>query len=167
MSKTTKTVKSLANGYRTGGNYHAIIATLETMGTNKWHAYDAFAAKLEKTWEGWKAFAKKEARNEATAKDTQGRLLQNVRVLQRTNDYAKPLLEAGAVIDLKWEGQTLQIQLNTKSKKPQTPGRAAKVEAVKAAPKAAKKAAKPSKSKAPILSGREAIEALKGKRKAA
>jgi hypothetical protein len=61
-------------------------------------------------------------------------------VLQRTKDYGKPLLKAGAVIDLtRDEKGGLIVSLNTKSKKPQKPGRA---------PKPSKPEPKPVKSKA-------------------
>ena len=95
---------SLENPYRHGG-YHFTVATLLLMGINKAHKFSAFVAKLQKVWskadaDGWKDFKNREARNEATAKDLDGRIFQNCRVLQRTKDYGKPLLKAGAVIDL-------------------------------------------------------------------
>ena len=141
----------LENPYRHGA-YHFTIQTLIQMGINKAHKFSAFAAKLQKVWQktdpdGFKGFKNREARNEATAKDLDGRILQNCRVLQRTKDYGKPLLKAGAVLDLtRDKGGVLQICLNTKSKKPQKPGRAPKPEA-KPAKSKAKSSRKPSKGK--------------------
>jgi len=69
-----------------------------------------------------------------------GRILQNCGVIQRVKDYGKPLLRAGAVLDLTRDSAgVLQIMLNTKSKKPQKPGRA---------PKPSKPETKPAKAKA-------------------
>ena len=134
---------SLENPYRHGA-YHFTVATLIAMGLNKSHKFEAFVARFKKTWlkadvEGFKAFVSKPARNEATARDLDGRIYQNCRVLQRTKDYGKPLLKAGAVIDLTRDDKgVLHICLSTKSKKPLKPGRG---------PKASKPEAKPAKSK--------------------
>lgn len=131
------------NPYRHGA-YNATVAALLAMGMNRPHKFSAFTEKFKKVWskadaEGYRTFANKPARNEATAKDLDGRILQNCRVLQRTKDYGKPLLKAGAVIDLtRDDNGSLMIALNTRSKKPLKPGRAAK----------AKPETKPAKSKA-------------------
>ena len=136
----------LENPYRHGA-YHFTVAALIAMGLNKTHKFTAFAARLQKVWtkadaEGWKDFKNRKARNEATAKDLDGRILQNCRVLQRVknNSYGSPLLKSGAVIDLTRDtAGVLHVSLNTHSKRPQKPGRAPKP------PKTA--AAKPAKSK--------------------
>jgi hypothetical protein len=121
----------IENPYRHGA-YHFTVATLIELGVNKKHKFESFVARLAKVWgkadaEGWKAFQSRKARNEDTGKDVNGRILQNCRVLQRTNDYGKPLLDSGAVIDLIRKGRKLMICLNAKSKKPQTPGRAPRI----------------------------------------
>src|SRR5262249_36658684 len=119
----------LENPYRFGA-YHFSVATLLVMGINRAHRFVTFTEKFNRTWnkadaESYKAFVNKPAKNEATAKNLDGRILQNCRVLQRTKDFGKPLLKAGAVIDLtRDEGGNLLIALNTKSKKPLKPGRA-------------------------------------------
>jgi hypothetical protein len=124
FAKRTNQMK-IENPYRKGA-YHFTVATLLDMGVNKKHKFQAFAARLAKVWgkadaEGWKAFESREARNENTGKDLSGRILQNCRVLQRTKDYGRPLLRAGAVIDLtRSDTGDLMICLNTKSKKPQS-----------------------------------------------
>jgi hypothetical protein len=136
---------TLENPYRHGA-YHFTVATLLQMGINKAHKFAAFAARLAKVWqkadsEGWNDFKNRKARNEATAKDVDGRIYQNCRVLQRTKDYGKPLCKAGSVIDLTRDiGGNLMICLNTKSKRPQKPGRAPKPS--KPEPKPAKRTAK-------------------------
>ena len=84
----------LVNPYRHGA-YHFTVAALLLMGVNKAHKFSAFAAKLKQVWtkadaEGWRDFKNRKARNEATAKDLDGRIFQNCRVLQRTKDYGKP-----------------------------------------------------------------------------
>ncbi len=112
----------LENPYRHGA-YHFTVAALIQMGINKAHKFSIFAAKFQKVWskedaEGWKGFKNRQARNEATAKDLDGRILQNCRVLQRVKDYGRPLLKAGAVLDLtRDDAGVLQVCLNTKSKK--------------------------------------------------
>jgi hypothetical protein len=147
----------LENPYRHGA-YHFTIATLLLLGLNKTHKFSAFAAKLQKVWikadkDGWKAFANREARNKETAKNLDGRIFQNCRVLQRTKDYGKPLLKAGAVIDLTRDDKgSLLICLNTRSRKPLKPGRA---------PKASKPGAKPAKPK-----GKSSRKATGGKKRA-
>ena len=134
----------LENPYRHGA-YFFTLATLIKMGINKTHKFSAFTAKLQQVWtkadaDGWKDFKNRKARNEATAKDLEGRIFQNCRVLQRVGDYGKPLLRAGAVIDSPRDnGGNLMIALNTKSKKPQKPG---------CAPKPSKPEPKPAKPKA-------------------
>jgi hypothetical protein len=143
------------------GAYHFTVSTLLLMGLNKAHRFPAFAAKLEKVWsksdkDGWKDFKNREARNEATPKDLDGRIFQNCRVLQRTKDYGKPLLRAGAVIDLtRDEKGGLMICLNTRSKRPLKPGRA---------PKASKPKVKPAKPK--TKTSRKASGSKKRARKA-
>jgi len=145
---STKT--SIENPYRHGGCYHAITGTLVKMGLNKSHRYEAFLAKLKSGWEGFKEWASKEKRNSKTGKDADARIFQNVRVLQRTKDFAKPLLAAGAVIDLTYDDRgRLTICLNSKSRKPQKPGRAPK-QSQPVAPRAREKrnkARKPAKAK--------------------
>src|SRR5579862_3795959 len=112
---------TLDNPYRHGA-YHFTVAALIQMGLNKAHKFPAFIARLQKVWskadaEGWKDFKNRKARNEATAKDIDGRIFQNCRVLQRVKgSYGTPLLKAGAVIDLtRDEKGNLLIALNTKS----------------------------------------------------
>jgi len=165
-SKSSKSVtKGFENPYRNGGNYHAIVATLNAMGANKPHKYAAFESKLISTWDGWTAFTRKEVRNEETHKDSKGKLRVNVSVCQRS-DYGKPLHDQGACIDLWYEGEELMVKLNTKSAKPITPGRAPKAKAAPKSAKVIKKAAR--KAASPILSGSDAIAFLKsGKRKTA
>lgn len=144
----------LENPYRHGA-YHYTLATLILMGINKAHKFSAFAGRLQKVWqkgdaEGWRDFKNRKARNEATAKDVGGRILQNCRVLQRVknNSYGSPLLKAGAVIDLTRDtAGVLHVSLNTHSKKPQKPGRAPAPPKPKLEPKPAK--SKPKMSKKP------------------
>jgi hypothetical protein len=162
---------TLVNPYRHGA-YYFTIAALLSMGVNKAHKFPAFAVRLAKVWqkadaEGWRDFKNRKARNEATAKDVGGRIFQNCRVLQRP-DYGKPLLKAGAVLDLTRDAKGgLMVCLNTKSKRPQKPGRAPKLAAKPA--RASKKPSKNNKSTGgrsvdagkPIQSEAAASEAVK------
>ena len=143
MKTTTQSSKpsksKFENPYRVGSCYHAIVAALVAMGANKLHKYDAFAARVRKDWKGYKEWASKAMRNRKTGKTAEGRLLQNVRVLQRTVDFGRPLILANAVIDLAYNSNgVLTIGLNTHSRRPQKPGRA---------PKPSKPQPKPAKSK--------------------
>jgi len=171
----------LENPYRHGA-YHFTVAALMLMGLNKTHKFAAFAAKLQRVWQkadanGWRDFKNRKARNEATAKDVNGRILQNCRVLQRVknNSYGTPLLKSGAVIDLTRDtAGVLHVSLNTHSKRPQKPGRApkppkvepkparAKAKATRKPTGAKKRAQKPSvKATEPIQSEAAALETAK------
>lgn len=122
--KEVKAEKSLAAAYNKG-SYHFSIAALETLGKNKWHTLADFKAQLQKTMgaEAWKAFANKPMRNENGLK-LDGRILQNLLVLQRTKDYGLKLLQVGAVIDLQRNKQGKgEVRLNTQSKEPLKLGR--------------------------------------------
>jgi hypothetical protein len=123
LKTEAKAQKSFPNPYR--GCYGALVAALAALGLNKWHSFSEVKAAVKKNMgENWEAFQAKAARNKETGKDVDGRLLQNLTVLQRVNDYGKKLLQVNAVIDLKREGKEVQVRLNTNSKEPQKMGRA-------------------------------------------
>lgn len=161
-----KKTRKVPNPHR--GNYGAIVAALLALGTDKFHPYEKFADKVKALMaENWKAFAKREARNDETGKDCAERLYQNVTVLQRSADYGARLADLGKVIGTKGvcidlqrdEKSNLTIRLSTNSAMPMKPGRA------NAKPKPQAKAngkptAKAPDKRPPILSGRDALKAL-------
>jgi hypothetical protein len=51
--------------------------------------------------EWYSAWAKREKRNKETGQDAAGRFVQNLRVLQRTKDFGRKLLEVGKVMGTK------------------------------------------------------------------
>lgn len=159
LAEEFKAKKKLPNPHRTG-NYRFIIAALVTLGANKRHSLakvqEAFRKAAGEDW--YKEWLKKEPRNETTAKDAHGRFVQNVRVLQRTSDYGRRLLDVGrrvmktkgAVIDLTRDNKgNLFVTLNTNSATPQKPGRAADDESDNPRRPKSRKAASPASKRAP------------------
>ncbi len=125
--------KRLPNPYRNGAYAHAVSA-LVTLGANTPHSlakvHQAFKRAGGGEW--YAAWASQEKRNEETGLDAQGRLIQNLRVLQRTSDYGLKLLETGqkitgtkgVVIDMTRDAKgRLVVSLNTDSDSPIKPGR--------------------------------------------
>ena len=118
------------------GCYHFIVAALVNLGIDQPHPFQAVYSRFQKEagrqW--FKDWAGREGRTE-TAKDARGRFVQNLKVLQRTKDYGKKLLEVGrrvlkskgVVIDLSHGTDgALMVALNSNSNKPQKAGRAKK-----------------------------------------
>jgi hypothetical protein len=143
--------KEFPNPYRAGAYHHTITAIVK-LGVNKPHpvakVHEAFKRVAGAEWYG--EWAKKESRNDKTGKDADGRFLQNLKVLQRTKDYGRKLLQAGrrilktkgCVIDLARDARVgILVSLNTRSEKPQKLGRAnsKEVVATKRKPKTATK----------------------------
>ena len=128
--------KKLPNPYRAGGAYGFTIDALVSLGVNKPHplakVHAAFKKAAGADWYGeWESQKK---RNKETGKDADARFLQNLRVLQRTSDYALKLLQVGrevlkskgAVIDISRDAKGgLLVALNTDSDSPLKPGRSA------------------------------------------
>ena len=146
--------KTLPNPYRSGAYAHA-IAALVNLGVNKPHPLAKVQAAFKKAagddWYSEWSEAKK--RNKETGLDADGRFLQNLRVLQRTADYALKLLQVGrevlkskgAVIDLTRDAKGgLLVSLNTDSDSPLKPGRSV----------AAKIAPEPSQSRQKATGGK-------------
>lgn len=122
--KEIKAEKSLAAAYNKG-SYHFSISALELLGKNRWHTLADFRTALSKAMgkDEWKAFETKKARNE-NGLDCNGRILQNLLVLQRVKDYGLKLLQVGAVIDLRRNDKNKgEVRLNTQSKEPLKLGR--------------------------------------------
>jgi hypothetical protein len=125
--------KVMPNPYRSGA-YGFTIAALLSLGVNKPHplpkVHAAFRKAAGADWYAeWEKTAK---RDKETGLDADGRFLQNLRVLQRTSDYALKLLQVGrevlkskgAVIDLSRDAKGgLLVALNTDSDSPVKPGR--------------------------------------------
>lgn len=111
ISKNGKFVSPFRKG---GGSYNAIVEALISLGENERHrvydVYEAFQEYLKKVpsrkrdgKNAWEDFDEKENRNELTGRDSFGRFLQNVHVLQRlggANQYGFKLAQLGACIDI-------------------------------------------------------------------
>lgn len=156
LTEEFKAKKKLPNPHRTGA-YKFTVDALVALGANKRHplakVHEAFRKAAGDDW--YKAWAKKEPRNEATAKDADGRFLQNLRVLQRTGDYGRRLFDVGrrvmktkgAVIDLTRDNKgNLFVTLNTNSATPQKPGKSETAEG-KQRSESGKKRPRPGKDK--------------------
>lgn len=148
-SKSAKAV--VENPYRPGSNYHAAVAALASLGLGKQHQQAAVIAAVKKEMgDNWKAFANKDARNEATAKDAEGKAWVNVSVVAR-KDYGFPLNALGFMVKFDGKEKTAGIYRCPKAtEKPERQARKAEkpqkqAAAVKVAPKAAKAMSKPQK----------------------
>jgi len=122
------------------GNYGRSIQALYELGANKPHAYKDFKAKLREiasaphtkqpvlndkgeptgeTLTAWQDFIRKgvsaRATDEENAKDQDGKIIQNLEVLQR-RDYGKKLLDYGRRI-LKSRGAVIEITLGGEDNK--------------------------------------------------
>lgn len=164
LAEQYKASKRLPNPYRLGA-YKFVIDALLSLGTNKFHPLakvnQAFHKAAGDEW--YAAWANKEKRSADAGKDADERFIQNLRVLQRTKDYGRKLLQVGqkvlkrkgAVIDLRRDKDGgLLVALNTNSAKPLKPGR------VGAKDVRGKVVSRPKK-------GRDATRAQKGDRRAA
>lgn len=102
--------QTTTNPFREGSSYHCIVNAFRSLGVNEWHSFDALLPAIRKEMgSSLKAFAAKEARNEETHKDTNGRLLTNVSVLAR-KDYGSPLREK-CKLEVRWNGREKQAGL--------------------------------------------------------
>ena len=91
------------NPYRVGSSYWASVEALRALGVGRMHDKGEVVAAIRKALgDGWKAFAEKPQRNEATAKDAESRAWQNVAVLAR-KDYGAPLRAVG--YEVRWNGR--------------------------------------------------------------
>jgi|ETNvirnome_2_300_1030623.scaffolds.fasta_scaffold01145_4 hypothetical protein len=124
------------NPYRYSGVYFGCIQSLFLLGSNEWHSYNDVIAKLKevmmkmrpdskgiKPWEkfeGRAARKNEDGSDSARAKDVEGRMKHNMRVLQRVyiekeaNPYGYKLRQALACIDIKIEDKIFwYFRLNT------------------------------------------------------
>src|ERR1035437_4817773 len=86
LKAQAKKDKAFPNPYR-AGSYHHSVAALATLGANQWHPLASFVKELARVDSEWiKGFKAKENRNE-NGKDIDGRILQNLTVIQRVKDY--------------------------------------------------------------------------------
>lgn len=123
------------------GFYFYLLEALITLGIDKGHSIAAVMSQVERLMSSnatidpgngttaWQRWASKEPRNADTAKDVEGRFMQNVVVLQRLTGltpYGRRLLDVcqkvmkhpGGVIDvLRGRGGEIQLRLNTRSDK--------------------------------------------------
>ena len=156
------------------GAYGFTIDALVSLGVNKPHplakVHAAFKKAAGADWYGeWESQKK---RNKETGKDADARFLQNLRVLQRTSDYALKLLQVGrevlkskgAVIDLTRDAKGgLLVCLNTDSDTPMKPGRSNAASQTNQKPSGGKgkpkTAAKPKTPRKASVSSRKAAKA--------
>jgi hypothetical protein len=152
--------------YRTGAYRHILIG-IAALGVNKPHplakVHEAFKRAAGAEWYG--EWARKENRNDKTGKDADGRFLQNLKVLQRTKDYGRKLLQVGrrilktkgCVIDLSRDGKGgILVCLNTRSDKPQKAGKASQKPSGES--KTTKKARKASKVAKGVRANRKVVQ---------
>jgi hypothetical protein len=84
------------NPYRPTSTYHACIAALQKLGVGKLHSFDNIEAAVITAMasETLKSFKIKKKRNKKTGKSWKERIVQNVRVLARS-DYGAKLRQVG------------------------------------------------------------------------
>jgi len=165
------------------GMYGCSIEALYELGANKRHSlavftdmlkevasrdhtrkpvFDDKGHKTDKTTTLWQRFKNKEVperADEENAKDLDGKIIQNLQVLQRVKDYGRKLLQygkkvmgtSGCVIEMtKGSGDEIMVSLNTDSAEPVNEFRRVRADKPKSKAKAKvkAKASKSSKSKA-------------------
>lgn len=134
LAEEFKASKRFPNPYRAGA-YRFTVEALVALGVNKPHPLDKVREEFRKAAgdEWYQSWARKEKRDDETGKDADERFVQNLRVLQRTKDYGRKLLEVGrkvmktkgAVIDLtRADKGELLIALNVNRGTPKKAGRA-------------------------------------------
>src|SRR4051794_31008328 len=89
--------KKFPNPYRDSGMYGLLIEAVVSLGVNQRHPLRKVIERVKKIAgkERYAEWASREKRNEETGLDPDARILQNMRVLQRTRDYGKKLLDVG------------------------------------------------------------------------
>jgi len=114
------------NPYRKGGMYYAIVQSLIALGIDTSHSFAQMRSKIqeilsaETTGSGensWDKFVNRSPRNALSAKDCNGRIMQNAQVLQRltgSHPYGEQLRQLSACIDiLKGDNDIPCFRLNT------------------------------------------------------
>lgn len=123
----------------THGSYHYSVEALKKLGINRWHKLSGVQDQMKelmsdsstqvedpetgKKTNAWQRFRDKESRNEKTGLDVDGRVLQNLQVLQRIggknpygfkiNQIAQDVLGLkGASLDLDRRGDEIMVKLN-------------------------------------------------------
>jgi hypothetical protein len=108
------------NPFRVAGIYSSCVQSLYLLGCNEWHEYsdvytkisevmkNIFDAKKRSSWSKFIGRAPRqiEGRDSVTAKDDEGRIKQNMRVLQRlggVHPYGYKLAQCFACVDIKRE----------------------------------------------------------------
>jgi hypothetical protein len=176
----------LPNPQNQGGAYYWTIETLKNLGLNKRHKFATFYARMKELMSApdtkkdgktaWQRFKDKDpaTKNEDTALDVQGKVRQNLTVLQRVNlktsvtPYGLKLLQMGprvlktkgCVINLfKGTGDEILVELNTDQAEPINELKRRGIGAPNEKPKA--KAAKATKKPAKRKSGKPKTKAVK------
>jgi len=115
--------KIFVNPYKRIGPYYASIESLRVLGINNWHSFANVKAKIREILEGhtnpkgvnaWDVFESKSPRA-STGKDVNGRLMYNMKVLQRitgNHPYGEKLRQVNSCIDIKEEDGMYYYRLN-------------------------------------------------------
>jgi len=159
-----KAGKKFFNPYRQAGIYYGCVQSLYLLGANTWHEYTKVYNKISQLMteiidgrkrSSWSKFANRSPRKTegievSTAKDDEGRIKQNMRVLQRLkgiHPYGYKLKQLCACIDVKrGKNGKFLFRLNTSFKSPEDARPSYKCEYRKPRKKTEKKVKKTTKS---------------------
>jgi len=86
------------NPYKRAGIYKAIVQSFIDMGMNQYYSFKTIKMKIQQIMETydslnyksnlWELFINKKPRNIKTCKDINGKILQNIQILQRVTSYS-------------------------------------------------------------------------------
>lgn len=91
-----KSKGSVPNPYKRTGIYKAIVQSLIELGINEYHSFKKVKNQIKEIMSNystykkpnfWEYFVNKKPRNTQTGKDVNGRIIQNIEILQRTTGY--------------------------------------------------------------------------------
>lgn len=97
------------NPYRQGGNYHACVEAVRSLGVGKMHPLPEVLDAIKKAMghAAWVEFVAK-APHGSKGKDADARALANVSVIAR-KDYGRPLRDIG--MEVRWDGRKKEAGL--------------------------------------------------------
>jgi hypothetical protein len=106
LEREWRLTKRFPNPFKKKGIFHMIIEALIDLGIDKKHSFPDLKAKIKElmTQEGkWEKFINKPCRNSYSSKDVNGRIIQNIMLLQRLggyNPFGISVMQLGSCLDI-------------------------------------------------------------------
>jgi len=126
LNKIQTVSDKFPNPFIRKGIYKTIIDALIELGVDEWHSFKTLKDKIKIVMSAikspcgktmWDRFENKPPRNLKTAKDINGRIMENILVLQRLgglNCYGYKLKQLKSAVDIKLDNGIYKVRLNTK-----------------------------------------------------